>query len=69
MLSTVGTSKHERLKVTEGVWAHPGATAGRIERPLTPPNLHLLWPEKAFHMRKETSKKKSVKKSSCLHLQ
>lgn len=76
MLSTVGTSKNERVKVTEGVWAQPGTTvqvtgipgqAGRRERPLT--HLTCIWSGLKKPFTWEEKLLKIVKKSSCLHLE
>lgn len=60
------TSKHERVKVAERLWAHSrghsasdrNTCTGREERKVfNPPNVHQIWPEKAFHMRSEASEK------------
>lgn len=61
MLSTVVTSKHERVKVTEWVWAGPSDwnpwTGREGRRAFNPPNVHQIWPENVFHMRRDTSEK------------
>lgn len=60
------TSKHERVEVAERVWAHSrghsasdrNTCTGREERKVfNPPNVHQIWPEKAFHVRSEASEK------------
>lgn len=60
------TSKHERVEVAERVWAHSrghsasdrNTCTGREERKVfNPPNVHQIWPEKAFHMGSEASEK------------